>query len=132
MLCFYIFIYHFEKFLMSSDCFDQSKFGYTPVQIALVLGHDDIWHLFLTHPKLDWTLMWDLPWSYLSSTLERTYVPIMRLLLKHFKMQTNQFYLFMRAAYVSNHVELIRTFIGDPTLTPYIDSYDMLYEKTCV
>ena len=49
-----------EKYLRSSDCINQSKFGYTPVQIALVLGHDDISHLFLTNPKLDRTFMWNL------------------------------------------------------------------------
>ena len=75
--------------------------------------------------------MWDLPWTYVSSTIERSSVTIIRHLLEHFEMPTEQYHSFIEVASLTNNVDVITFFIGKDKLKPYLYSFDRLYEKVC-
>ena len=121
-----------EQHLKTSDCINESQFGYTPLQLSLTKGHDDISHMLLRHPNLDAKCISDLSWTHVSSTVERSSVTIIRHMLEHFEMPTEQYHHFIEAASVTNRVDVVQIFIDNDTLKPYLSSFDKLYDKVCV
>ena len=120
-----------NEFISSGADINKCIANYTPVQMSLALGNDDISKLLLSDPRLDPKPIDSLSWSYLSSIVNQSSVDIIKILFDHFITLRNTIKLFIDASCRIARVDLIQMFLKYPKLATHVRKNDDLYIHVC-
>ena len=120
-----------KECISSSVDINKDILKYTPVQISLILGHDNISKLLLSNPTLDPKQINSLKWSYVSSIVERSSLDIIKTLFDRFITSGNTIKAFIDASCRTNRVDLLQMFLGCPKLSTHVRKNKELYKHVC-